>query len=232
MLDDYLPLNAIDCVKLSSIYDICMNLSNMRMILDWFEDEASKSSPGEVRPMILALKRSTRDLADVIQPAFSSLSLLRYTFDELQKWFVARGYMNAEDEVIFICYRQLLISKDFRILGDLIQLWLHMAFLLNEEDSDPSYYSLFRDALELWLARSKGTTLFEFGNHIRSSVRNLSGSIDLSTGMTMTAIWEAERPIVPSTLQQWDTYQKFMSVISEFEKKVLFRIGISPFLVA
>jgi hypothetical protein len=73
----------------------------MRMILDRFEDEASKGNPGESRPLILASRRSTRNLADTPQPAFSSLSLLRCIFEELRKWIVTRRYGSAEDEVTF-----------------------------------------------------------------------------------------------------------------------------------
>jgi hypothetical protein len=102
LLDDYLSFNTVDRIKLSSIYDICMNLSNMRMILDKFEDEASRGRAGEKRPMILASKRSTRGLTDIIQPALPTLSLLHCICDELRKWFVARGYGIADDEVTFI----------------------------------------------------------------------------------------------------------------------------------
>ena len=99
-----------------------------------------------------------------------------------------------------------------------------MASLLSEDPTDPSYYTIFREALERWVQRS-GQALKGFVYHIRPELDNLSTLVTLSTGFSMSVIWEAVHPIVPSTLEQWNSYNQLLALISDFESKVGNQIG-------
>jgi midasin (ATPase involved in ribosome maturation) len=99
-----------------------------------------------------------------------------------------------------------------------------MAYLLSEDPTDPSYYTIFREALEGWVQRS-GQALKGFVYHIRPELDNLSTLVTLSTGFSMSVIWEAVHPIVPSSLEQWNSYNQLLALISDFESKVGNQIG-------
>jgi midasin (ATPase involved in ribosome maturation) len=99
-----------------------------------------------------------------------------------------------------------------------------MARLLSEDPTDPSYYPIFREALERWAERS-GQALKEFVHEIRPELDKLSTLVTLSTGFSMPVIWEAVHPIVPSTLEQWNSYNQLLALISDFESKVGNQIG-------
>jgi len=99
-----------------------------------------------------------------------------------------------------------------------------MARLLSEDPTDPSYYTIFRGALELWVQRS-GQALKGFVRQIRPELDNLSTLVTLSTGFSMSVIWEAVHPIVPSTLEQWSSYNQLLALIRDFESKVSNQIG-------
>ena len=101
-----------------------------------------------------------------------------------------------------------------------------MASLLNEENLDSSFYSVFRDILEEWNAQTTAPGLIRFVNQIRSELQNLSNAVMLSTGMSMFVIWELLHPIVASSLDQWKVYDHLITLMNEFESRVAFRIGI------
>jgi midasin (ATPase involved in ribosome maturation) len=119
-----------------------------------------------------------------------------------------------------------LTSKDFESLEALLKLWSHMAYMLNEEDFDPSYYSVFRNLLEEWVARIDSPSLSGFGGHVHSELNGLSGSIALSTGMSMPVIWEVARARVPSSLEHWKIYNRLITLMDDFESKVAFQTGM------
>lgn len=101
-----------------------------------------------------------------------------------------------------------------------------MALILNEENLDPSYYSVFRDILEAWMEHARSPGLFRFVSHIRSELHGLSNSVALSTGMSMSVIWEEVHPTVPSSLEQWRVYNHLITLMDEFETRVAFQTGM------
>lgn len=112
------------------------------------------------------------------------------------------------------------------MLEELTRVWFDMARLLNETHTDPSYYTIFRESLERWTQRS-GEALLGFVDHIGPQLSNLSTLVTLSTGFSMSVIWEAIHPVVPSTLEQWNSYSQLLTLITDFEHKVGHEIGIS-----
>jgi midasin (ATPase involved in ribosome maturation) len=118
-----------------------------------------------------------------------------------------------------------LIMQDLKKLDDLLILCLHMAHLLNEENLDPSYFSVFRDILNEWMEHAKGPGLFVFASHVHSELHGLSASVKLSTGISMSVIWQEVHPTVPSNLQQWQVYDHLSAVMTDFENKTAFQIG-------
>lgn len=119
-----------------------------------------------------------------------------------------------------------LTTKDFETLEVLLKLWVHMAYMLNEEDLDPSYYSVFRNLLEEWVARIVSPSLSTFVRHVHSELNGLSSSIALSTGMSMSVIWEQGHVMVPSSLERWKVHDRLITIMDNFESKVAFQIGI------
>ena len=101
-----------------------------------------------------------------------------------------------------------------------------MANLLNEENLDPSYYSVFREILEEWTTRTAAPGLNRFVSCVRSELQSLSNSVALSTGMSVSVIWELVHPPVPSSLEQWKVYDDLIAFMNEFESRVAFRMGI------
>jgi len=99
-----------------------------------------------------------------------------------------------------------------------------MVRLLSEDPTDPSYYTIFREALERWVQRS-GQALRGLVHEIRPELEKLSTLVVLSTGFSMPVIWEAVHPTVPSTLEQWNSYNQLLALISDFESKVGGQIG-------
>src|SRR5208282_1376184 len=119
-----------------------------------------------------------------------------------------------------------LTTKDFERLEVLLKLWSHMAYMLNEEDLDPSYYSVFWNLLEEWVARIDAPSLSGFVTHVHSELDGLSSSIALSTGMSMSVIWEVGRAMVPSSLEHWKIYDRLITLMDDFESKVAFQTGM------
>lgn len=101
-----------------------------------------------------------------------------------------------------------------------------MAYMLNVEDLDPSYYSVFRSLLEEWVVGVDAPSLSVFVSHVRSELNGLSSSIALSTGMSMCVIWEAGHAIVPSSLEHWKMYDQLVILMDDFESKVAFQTGM------
>lgn len=121
-----------------------------------------------------------------------------------------------------------LIAKDITDLNDLFTLWFEMVQLLNEENLDPSYYIAFRNLLEAWTDRVNASILSDFISQVRSQLKALSNSVELSTGMSMSLIWTMARPCVPSNLEQWGAYDKLTMLIKDFESKVAFQDRTIP----
>ena len=119
-----------------------------------------------------------------------------------------------------------LTTKDFESLETLLKLWSHMAYMLNEEDLDPSYYSVFRDLLDEWVARIDAPSLSGFVGHVHSELNGLSHSIALSTGVSMSVIWEVAHARVPSSLEHWKIYDRLITIMDDFESKVAFQTGM------
>ena len=101
-----------------------------------------------------------------------------------------------------------------------------MAYMLNEEDLDPSYYSVFRNLLEEWVSGIDAPSLLRFVSHVRSELNGLSSSIALSTGMSMSVIWEVGHAMVPSSLEHWKIYDRLITFMDDFENKVAFQTGM------
>jgi len=118
-----------------------------------------------------------------------------------------------------------LIIQDLKKLDDLLILCLHMAHLLNEENLDPSYFSVFRDILNEWMEHAKGAGLFVFVSQLHSELHGLSTSVELSTGISMSVIWEEVHPTVPSNLQRWQVYDHLSALMTDFENRTAFQIG-------
>ena|SRR5208282_1768512 len=119
-----------------------------------------------------------------------------------------------------------LTTKDFERLEVLLKLWSHMAYMLNEEDLDPSYYSVFRNLLEEWVSGIDAPSLSRFVNHVRSELNGLSSSIALSTGMSMSVIWDVGHAMVPSSLEHWKIYDRLITFMDDFENKVALQTGM------
>ena len=119
-----------------------------------------------------------------------------------------------------------LTIKDFERLEVLLKLWSHMAYMLNDEDVDPSYYSVFRNLLEEWVARVDAPSLSAFVSRVQSELNGLSSSIALSTGISMSVIWEVGHAIVPSSLEHWKTYDRLVTLMDDFESRVAFQTGM------
>jgi midasin (ATPase involved in ribosome maturation) len=115
--------------------------------------------------------------------------------------------------------------KDFTCLEELMDLWFDMARLLNEEHLDPSYYSVFRGLLEDWVKRSSQRHLSGLTTHVQSELHRLSSSVALSTGISMSVIWEVARPAVPSNLDQWNAYDRLLRIVDGFDNAVALQIG-------
>jgi midasin (ATPase involved in ribosome maturation) len=119
--------------------------------------------------------------------------------------------------------------QDFTCLAELVDLWFDMARLLNEEHLDPSYYSVFRGLLEEWVKRSTQRHLSGLTTHVQSELHRLSSSVALSTGISMSVIWEVARPTVPSNLDQWNAYDRLLRIVNEFDNTVALQIGTANF---
>jgi len=110
-------------------------------------------------------------------------------------------------------------------------MWFDMANILNEPDVDQSYYKVFRDLLDAALVRAaKGFPSSPIS--LQNEVSLLGKNVDLRTGVCMSAIWEAARPAVPTTLETWIVYDEVSSVIAHFERDTAFQMGIAvrPFI--
>jgi hypothetical protein len=100
-----------------------------------------------------------------------------------------------------------------------------MVTLLNEPESDPSYYLVFQQALKKWLERSDPLRLIDFTTIVSAAVGNLADSTVPSTGTSLSLLWTVTRPIVPSTFEEWDTFNKILSFMDDFDDKVAAQYG-------
>jgi midasin (ATPase involved in ribosome maturation) len=107
-----------------------------------------------------------------------------------------------------------------------MRLCTDMVYFLNDADMDPSYYSVFRDLLEEWVLSNTSSSLSGFNTSLNFELCKLSKSVDSTTGINMDIIWEATRPFLPSSLEQWNVYDKLQSLMNEFETKSALQIGI------
>jgi hypothetical protein len=107
-----------------------------------------------------------------------------------------------------------------------VELWFDMAHILNEAEVDQSYYKVFRDFIEPVFRRA-AQGFPSSAAQLQEDVLNLAQNVDLRTGVCMSAIWQAARPVVPATQETWTIYQEVVSVIEQFERDVAFQMGIS-----
>ena len=196
----------------------------MRTFLKEIQDNASRRERDEKRPLVLALRNSPRHSVGLLQPAISSVTLLQKIADELTNWIMAKNYLTASDEVR-VCFQQMLTCEDIEKLENLLRLWFDMASLLNDQHIDPSYYSIFRDSLKEWIQQSQDGQLTGFVTATHTALDGLSKSVTLSTGIGLPSIWEAARPIFPSTLEQWDCYEELVTFLDQFDNQVAFQTG-------
>ena len=110
-------------------------------------------------------------------------------------------------------------------MTELINLWFGMAFLLNEEGVDPSYYSVFRELLMQWHDRSESSNLEGFRKLVILVISKIAGATTLSTGRSVCLLWAASRPLVPSNLEMWNIYSRLIDFVDEFDKRVNLKIG-------
>jgi|SRR2546423_1833311 len=116
------------------------------------------------------------------------------------------------------------------IISDLLSLWKDMAQMLNAKDLDPSYYGAFKDILNDWLTRNSTANLVRFTEVVRVELESMSKSVALSTGMSMALIWEAARPILPSTEDQWQAFEQLLSLMEALDNNLSFQYGkYSPY---
>lgn len=111
------------------------------------------------------------------------------------------------------------------ILSDLLTLWKDMAQMLNVKDLDPSYFGAFKDILSDWLSRNSTANLVRFTEVVQLELKSMSKSVALSTGMSMTLIWEAARPTIPSTEDQWQAFDQLLSLMEALDNNVPFQYG-------
>lgn len=137
---------------------------------------------------------------------------------------MAKSYSRASDEVR-VCFQWMLICEDIEKLENLLRLWFDMASLLNDRHLDPSYYSIFRDSLKEWIQQSKDRQLTGFVTAAHTALDGLSKSLTLSTGIGLPLIWEAARPTLPSTQEQWDCYEELVTLLDQFDSQVAFQTG-------
>jgi len=104
------------------------------------------------------------------------------------------------------------VTQDMEMLSRLLNLWGHMAQMLNAENLDPSYYSVFKIILNDWLMQNNTTSLVHLTENVRLELENLSKSVALSSGISMPLIWEVARPIYPSTTVQWSAYDQLVGI--------------------
>ena len=112
---------------------------------------------------------------------------------------------------------------------DLFRLWFGVAFLLHEEEEmDPSFFSVLRDLLGKWMETIDSSKLLPFATVIQAELAGLSESVLLTTGNSMSIIWRSTHPDVPSTLENWKAYDRLLTFANEFETKAAGQIGIFP----
>jgi hypothetical protein len=105
-------------------------------------------------------------------------------------------------------------------VNDLLELWFQMANLLIVIDIDPSYYLVFRGALTKWLERYKRLPLSWISGYVSMTAQSLGKFAVGSTGLSLSLIWTVAHPIVPRTLSEWDTFNRFLDFIRDFDTKV------------
>jgi len=110
-------------------------------------------------------------------------------------------------------------------------MWFDMANILNEPDVDQSYYKVFRDLVHPAVVRAAKAFPSSFAS-LQNEVSLLGKTVDLRTGLCMSAIWEAARPALPTSRETWIVYDEVLSVIAKFERDMAFqiRITVRPFV--
>ena len=111
------------------------------------------------------------------------------------------------------------------MLSDLLNLWRHMAQMLNAEDPDPSHYMVFKSLLNDWSLRSNSIRLERVTERVRLELESLSEAVALSTGMSMSLIWEAARPTLPSTAEHWTAYDQLLGIAKLLDNNLTVSYG-------
>jgi hypothetical protein len=88
----------IDSTRMTSVYDLCMNLARMQITLVEFERSARGSTRTETRPLVLASK-ATKAVITSLQPALATVSLLAKVCEGMAAWLSARSYLFCDEEV-------------------------------------------------------------------------------------------------------------------------------------
>ena len=101
-----------------------------------------------------------------------------------------------------------------------------MCAMLEDPHIGPGYIQVFGNSLSDWMKEFGKVQSFHFLNAIFSQMISLSDELHLSTGVSMKLIWEAMRPHIPSSAEQWDTYEGLLNAFHAFEQKTRFQTGI------
>lgn len=165
---------------------------------------------------------------DSQQPKASLIKLLMLLSETLSQWISERSYVLSDAEVYsFPCLD--LTLKTLSRLINLFRLWFGVACLLiEEEEIDPSFFSVLRDLLGRWIETIDSIKLLSFTTAIQVELSSLSESLALTTGTSMSIIWRSTHPDVPSTLEKWITCDRLLTFANEFATKVAGQIGRFP----
>lgn len=117
------------------------------------------------------------------------------------------------------------VNQDVEMLSVLLNLWGHMAQMLNAEDLDPSYYSVFKNILNDWLMQNSSTSLVRLTETVRLELETMSKSVALSSGISMPLIWEVARPTFPSTPEQWTAYDELVAISKVLDSNAMMLYG-------
>jgi len=100
-----------------------------------------------------------------------------------------------------------------------------MFHFLNEDGFDPSYYPVFQQIFAKCVQQTTSAELLNLFASISLSLRSLSAILVASSGPSVDLIWAKARPIVPTTAEHWEIYERFLNGYKDFEDRVAFRIG-------
>lgn len=100
----------------------------------------------------------------------------------------------------------------------LLQISKDLTILCSSSFTDESQFPVYRGILEDWYKKYSEFSIFERQiDGLRQAIDQFGGQLELTTGHSMTLLWNSYHKSVPSSLNAWERYERVLSITEKFD---------------